>query len=281
MPPDAPDLTVAYCGRNQNKGTFLPSKGFSTSCCLASAWLEALCCRSALHHSFAGARGTEMLFSAAALGFGAGHCRLGTGHESPWGLGCRGLCSGSAAAQAGKNISRSAQRADPTPVMGETMPRASGETTASTQSCGDCGWWHGLIKEQRLAGRAGRARKQRHPKSILNSRCFWFQNSAGNSLEMTTSVPSEVSTDLQYHKLLWHSFLVPYLKIISSNYEVHILPFRDIQISMDGQKGIKEMLRSQRLNRLHCKGGISLFQTIPSLPRLLPWHSEKIYIPSL
>lgn len=72
-----------------------------------------------------------------------------------------------------------------------------------------------------------------------------------------------------------------HLKIISSNCKVHILPFRDIKISTDGQKGIKEMLRSQRINRLRRKGSIPVFQMIPSLPCLHPWHFEKIYIPSI
>lgn len=99
-------------------------------------------------------------FSAAAVGFGTGHCKLGSGRETPSGPGFRrkGLSSGSATAQAGKNISRSTQKADPTPGMGETVPEAARETTASIQSHGDCGWWHVLVEEQRLAGRGGRGR---------------------------------------------------------------------------------------------------------------------------
>lgn len=57
---------------------------------------------------------------------------------------------------------------------------------------------------------------------------------------MTTSVPSEVSTDSQFRKLL-----LLHLKIISSNCKVHIPPFHDIKVSTDGWKEIKEMLRTE------------------------------------
>lgn len=94
-------------------------------------------------------------FSAAAVGFGTGHCKLGTRHEFLSGLGCRGkgLCTGS---QVGKNISCSAQRADPTPAWEKPSPwqqekpqlppRAAG-TAAGGMSLSRSRGWQAVLAE--------------------------------------------------------------------------------------------------------------------------------------
>lgn len=207
MPSDALDLTGVQLSHTaagaKIKAYFSPVRSF-LRCCIASAWLEVLCCCSVLHHSFAGARctpGAQRCFFSS--GCRIWHWTLQTGYQA-WILIRPGMQREGALHWLTGWEKHLTQRPEGRshPSLGETVPMTARETTASTQSCGDCAWWHVLVKEQRLAGSAGGGRQQHHPKSILNSRCFRFQNSAGYSLETTTAVPSEVSADLQCHELL-------------------------------------------------------------------------------
>lgn len=128
---------------SQNKGTFLPCEGFSTS--LHCQRMVGSICRCKMR-----ARRTAMLSSAAAVGFGTGHCKLGAGQEPPPSLGCRGkgflLWLG-----LGKTSHAVPRRQIPPQFWGKMCPRQQEKQQFSTRAAGTVagamsssmsrGWW--------------------------------------------------------------------------------------------------------------------------------------------
>lgn len=123
---------LPYCSRNQNQGTFLPCRGFSTllhgQCVVGSALREVSIAPLQVpgvcqEHSDG--------FFAAAVGFGTGQHKLDTEYESPSGPAwCRGkgLSPGSATAQDEKSSHRVPRRQNPAHPREKPCPWQQEET---------------------------------------------------------------------------------------------------------------------------------------------------------